>query len=187
MSSRYGRIAGALAAVLAAGLAGYSLRPVRTAATVPARQPTEIRTQVIRRTVHVVRHSRPPHGPASSPPGTRPAAPYASSGARAVATRASAHRTGGGAPSVPAGTAVVTTRTSASRSAPAGSVVGGSGSAAAPVTTRTSAGHSVAGSTGGSRPVTTRSSSHGGGPGPVTTRNSGGGGERGDGGDGGGD
>ena len=58
------RIIGAVAALLAAGLAGFSLRSQQqhTVTTVAARNPAaDVRTQVIRRTIHIVRHQHPRH------------------------------------------------------------------------------------------------------------------------------
>ncbi|MFZ1155095.1 MAG: hypothetical protein WAN93_09345, partial [Solirubrobacteraceae bacterium] len=57
----------ALASALAAGaLAAFALRPSTTSTTGSAvhaqPQAAEVRTQVIRRTVHIVRHERPPRG-----------------------------------------------------------------------------------------------------------------------------
>ena len=63
MRRTYGRIASALAAVLAAGVAGFSLRPTpRTVTTLATRGPTEVHTQVVRRTIHIVRHRGDRHG-----------------------------------------------------------------------------------------------------------------------------
>jgi len=55
MPKRHGRILGSLAAILAAGLAGFSLRPSPQPVTaVASRNPAEVKTQVIRRTIHIV-------------------------------------------------------------------------------------------------------------------------------------
>ena len=184
------RLVGAVAALLAAGLAGFSLRSSPNSPTaVSARNPApDVRTQVIRRTVHIVRHQRSGqgagrHGGASAIGGSVGGVGVAP--ASSVRTHTSGSHTIGAAGTVAGGTASVTTRTSASHSA--GSPVAGSGSPSAPVTTRTSASHSVgssgsgSGSTGGR--VTTRTSSHGStssGSGRVVTRSSGGdGGDRG--------
>ena len=71
MRKTHGRILGSLAAVLAAGLAGFSLRPSpRPVTTVASRNPAETRTQVIRKTIHIVRHQGP--GPAAGPLSGRP-------------------------------------------------------------------------------------------------------------------
>jgi hypothetical protein len=188
MGRRQTRIIGAAAALLAAGMAGFSLRPGEQPATVAARNPAaDVRTEVIRRTVHIVRHTHARHATAPRgrvsatvpSPGSRPVSP--------VRTSASKSRAGGSAGTVTAATAV-TTRTSASH-ALANSSPGGRAPAGAPIATRTSShGSSPAGAPSqGTAPVTTRTSSHGSVPGsggPVRTRTSGGG-ERGDGGEGG--
>lgn len=43
------------------GLAGMAVRPEHAATADPAAAPVEVRTQVIRRTVRIVRHARPRH------------------------------------------------------------------------------------------------------------------------------
>ena len=141
------RLVGAVAALLAAGLAGFSLRSSPNSPTaVAARNPApDVRTQVIRRTVHIVRHQRSGQGAGLHGGG---ASAIGGSGggvgvapASSVRTHASGSHAIGSAGTVAGGTASVTTRTSASHSA--GSPVAGSGSPSAPVTTRTSASHSA--------------------------------------------
>lgn len=191
MGRTHTRFIGAVAALLAAGLAGFSLRSQqRSVSTVAARNPApDVRTQVIRRTIHITRHEHARHGMGPSGGGSRLGRRGASPAASAVHTGASgSHRVGSGT-TVSASGAAVTTRTSAPHS-PASAAVSG-----APVATRTSTSHGGSGSTTGSGssggPVTTRTSSHGSGgsttgSGHVTTRSSGGhGGDGSDGGDGG--
>jgi hypothetical protein len=172
MRRTYTRLIAGAAAIGAGALAAFALRgPSTTATPVAARNPAvEVRTVVIRRTIHIVKHEHA----AGASPGHGRASTSAVAGVAVARTRVSgSHRAA-------SGTAVaggVSTRTSGSHSA-----VGGA--TGAPVTTRTS---SHGGSSGGSRsPVTTRTSAGSGGSGkPVATRSSGGNG--GDGGDGGGD
>lgn len=156
MRRTHTRIAGAIAALLAAAVAGFSLRPTPKATTVLAARPAEVKTQVIHRTIHIVRHK---HAPAQH-------------GAAGTARAPGAGTSGGSAPAYASGAPVVT---GASHHSSASTSSGA-------LTTRTSAGH---GSSSSSGSVTTRSSRGGGGAGGVTTRSSGGG-EHGDGGDGGG-
>src|SRR5437764_15125738 len=59
MRSRHSRTLAVALAVAAGGLAAFALRPAAAAptATLAARNPAvEVRTQVIRRTIHVIRH-----------------------------------------------------------------------------------------------------------------------------------
>jgi hypothetical protein len=174
MRKTHGRILGSLAAVLAAGLAGFSLRPApRPVTTVASRNPAEVRTQVIRKTIHIVRHQGAGHadrrrnGPGAGGGPT-------SSARRSVRTGASRSQVAGAS-----GTAIgsaVTTRTSASHAVSAGSAGSAVTASGAPVTTRTSASHGSAstspagGSGAAGRPVTTRTSGG----------TAGGGGEKGD-------
>jgi hypothetical protein len=192
------RILAAVTAVLAAGVAGYALRtPQQSAATLAARNPpAEVKTQVIRKTIHIVRH---PHARAGTGPGVHGRVYVAgAAGAKAYSTAvhtgaSRSHLTGstGSTGTGAVGSAPVSTRTSshgATSSAPAAS--SGSTPTSRPVTTRTST-HGTTGASSGSsaptsRPVTTRTSTHGttGSSGaPVTTRTSKGG----EGGDGGND
>src|SRR5690349_17670605 len=69
MQTNHTRTAGAVVAVIAAAGVGYSLRPSAQQAALAARDPAvEVRTVVIRRTIHIVRHerTRPPVHPAGS-------------------------------------------------------------------------------------------------------------------------
>jgi hypothetical protein len=177
------RTVAATAAVAAAGLAALSLRPTpHPTATLAARNPAvEVRTEVIRRTIHVSgrRHLR------SAQVGAPPRAHGGPShgGAPAAHTRSSA---GHHAPATTSAGTTVATRTSPGHGA-AGTSAGTTSPASHPVTTRTSPGHSAAGTSAGttspaSHPVTTRTSpghASGGGSGsgssgaPVTTRSSG--------------
>jgi hypothetical protein len=198
MRRTHTRFIGAMAAIVAAGLAGYSLRPSPGAtATVAARNPAaEVKTQVIRRTIHIVRHERRRHAP------TPHAGPFAvpaggSRAARRVRTGASAsHGAGSPGRAGASGTAAVATRTSPSHASPGAAPSSPATAGTAPVTTRTSPSHASPGTASGSpatapKPVTTRTSaSHGtpsgtakGGSGSVTTRTSGAGGADREGGD----
>jgi hypothetical protein len=177
MRKTHTRMAGAVAALLAAGLAGFSLRSApRSSASLAARAPSAaVTTQVIRRTIHIVRHER-----ARSRSGVRPGSVPARSGAavstaRSIHTGASGSLHPGSSGTVVSAGGVVTTRTSPSHaSAPTAS-----GSAGAPVTTRTSPSHAAtsSGPAPTSSPVTTRTSPHGSsgasGTKHVTTRSSG--------------
>ena len=193
MRTRQTRLAGAAAAVVAAGLAGYSLRPVgHPASTLASRNPAaEIRTQVIRRTVHVVHHTPDrAHGRARG--GAIITGGHGGPVANSVRTTASRSRAAGStAPAVGGQGAAVTTRASASHATASTSAPGGAVAGSAPVTTRTSPGHASVpatspgqGPTTSGAPVTTRASQHGpaGGPSgrgsgsagaPIRTRSSG--------------
>ncbi|HLM85769.1 MAG TPA: hypothetical protein VK272_06240 [Solirubrobacteraceae bacterium] len=149
----------ALTAVLASGLlAAYTLRPgsAATGRSTRAQQPAvEVRTQVIRRTVHVVRHERPPRGR-----GTRGAS-AATTGAVAVASTGSVPRTSSSGSRAPSSGAAVSTPAPRTRTSGAGTgVAPSSGSSPAPVRTRTSGG-----STAGPGKSTVRTRTSGGGEG----------------------
>ena len=75
MRKTHTRFVGAVAALLAAGLAGFSLRSQqRSVSAVAARNPApDVRTQVIRRTIHITRHEHAHHG--MGPSGGRPLRP----------------------------------------------------------------------------------------------------------------
>lgn len=157
---KHTRLAGAAAAVLAAGLAGYSLRPSNQSANlVAARNPAaEVRTQVIRRTIHIVKHERSGQGGRHVRTLVASGGGLRTGGGRPVSTGASHHS----AAAVGSGAAApVVTRTS---SHPVSSAsTGAPASSGAPVTTRTSTHSSGSGSSGSSsKPVTTRTSSGGG-------------------------
>lgn len=149
------RIASLTAALAAGALAAFALRPgPRTTgtATSAGTQVAEVRTQVIRRTIHVVHHERPPRPRTSLHRGAGPASAVGATGS-AVAPRSA---TSGATRSAPVGSgpAPVRSRTSGS----------GSGSSSSPHT---------------SGQVRTRSSGAAGGGGagtPVRTKTSGGGG-----------
>jgi hypothetical protein len=197
MRKTHTRIAAGVMAIFAAVLAGFALRPTpQSAVTLAARNPAvEVRTVVIRRTIHVTHHAQKLLGRRTIQPTRGGVAGAAGGHGRYLAathTGASgAHRTTSGYSASPA---APSTRSSGSHAsaAPAGS---SSGSSARPVSTRTSGSHASGSSSSGSsssgaaKPVTTRTSgshsgasSSGGSGHPVTTRTSGGGGERGDGG-----
>jgi hypothetical protein len=156
MRRSHSRVAATVLAAAAGGLAAFALRPAAgtTTATLAARNPAvEVRTQVIRRTIHVIRHE----------PGA------ALRGARGPSLRA-VNRSG---PTPPR----VRTAASGAHRASTGPVAG----ASVPVSTHSSGPHGGSTSPSPSHPVTTRSSSgpHGGSTSPspshpVTTRSSGG-------------
>lgn len=145
MQKKYARGLAAVAALLAGGLAAFALRPSSTpTTTLAARNPAvEVRTQVIRRTIHIG------HAPGASVHSSgatvrsvaRPRT--GTSGAHSAASTAVATRTSGSPAATGAGAPI--TRTSGSAAPAAG----------APARTRTSGG-----ATSG-RPVT-RSSGGGG-------------------------
>ncbi len=173
MRLRYSRAVAAVTAIAAGLLAAFALRPSSSpsTATLAARNPAvEVRTQVIRRTVHVIRHEpgaglKGAHGANGMVVGGHRSAGSAGYGGTAasaagVATRTSGSHAAGVSSAVSAGSgAPVTTRTSGSHaSAPT------SASAGAPVSTRTSGSHgSSAGGSSSGRPVTRSSGAHGGG------------------------
>jgi hypothetical protein len=185
MRKTHTRIVGAVAALLAAALAGFSLRSQPKSVSLAARSPAPaVATQVIRRTIHIVRHEHPRSAGTSRPGALAQGGRGPRGSARSIHTGASGSR-GAGAPggAVSAGGAAVTTRTSPSH-ASTSSAPSGSAPTGAPVTTRTSPGHATTGSTpSGSAPTgarpTTRTSPHGAGGStssgrPVATRSSGG-------------
>jgi hypothetical protein len=161
MQRRHSRAAAAASAIAAGALAAFALRPSHgtTASAVAARSPAvEVRTQVIRRTIHIVRHENPaglprPRTPSAAARGGAGATRVASPAGPTLATRTSgSHATGSGVTGGPS--APVSTRSSGSTGAPPGA----SGPSGRPVSTRSS------GSTGGSssRPVTrTSGAGHG--------------------------
>jgi hypothetical protein len=167
MRRRSTRAAAAVTALVAGGLAVFALRPTptKTATLAAANQPAEVRTVVIRRTVHIVKH-HPIAGAGSSIRGgaghgatvhTGPSGShgYASAAAGAVSTHVSGSHTIAGS----SATSSVVTRTSPGH----GGSGSGTGSSSAPVTSRTTphgGSHSGSGSSGG--PVTSRTTPHGG-------------------------
>jgi len=166
MQTNHTRAAGAFAAVVAAAAVGYTLRPSSQPAALAERNPAvEVKTVVIRRTIHIVRHERmrPPVRPASTGPATagRPLSRPAGQPVVASAVRTStSHHAGSVQPASSQPTAAAAplkTTTSKHATAPTQSTTGG-GTPSAPVTTRTSR----SGSTGGTaKPVTTRTSGKG--------------------------
>jgi len=170
MRTRYSRTIATATALATGGLAVYALRPPQTvpAVTAASRNPAVVvRTQVIRRTIRIIRHE--PGAVHPLPKITRAAV-----GASAPRARTSGSHS---SPAVASG-APVSTRTSGSH-ASTGTPVG----SGAPVSTRTSGSH-AASSTGPH--VTTRTSgSHASSGTHVTTRTSGSKGGEHEGGDGG--
>jgi hypothetical protein len=151
MARKHSRIAAVVTALLAGGLAAYALRPApgTATATLAARNPAvEVRTQVIRRTIHVIRHE-----PGARLPGPRGSSVVAVGAHRhghvATAASGSHHSTSG------ARSAAVATRVSGSHS-PSSTGSAGSG---APVSTRASGSHSASSSGSAGRPVTRSSGS----------------------------
>lgn len=162
MKKTHSRVLAAVTALVAGGLAAFALRPAQAPSSqaLASRNPAvEVRTQVIRRTIHVKRH--------------QPAAGAGSHLSSALAAQARGPARSGASGSHAAGAVAgaVATRTSGSHAV----AVTGSG---APVT-RTSGASGAA--TGAGTAVRTRTSGAGGTAGRPTTRSSGGG-ERGDGG-----
>jgi hypothetical protein len=181
MRRRHSRIAAIVLAAAAGGLAAFALKPAAgtSTATLAARNPAvEVRTQVIRRTVHVIRHE-----PGAALRGSRGPSAVVVAGARpghARTAASGAHRATAGT-----GVAAVATRASGGHRTSTGQPTGSS----VPVTTHSSGSHGGSAPTPATHPVTTRSSgSHGGSSGPSSsrpvTRSSGGGKHGGDGGDG---
>lgn len=124
------RIAAAATTFAAGVLAAFALRPATSStssATVSRPQAAEVRTQVIRRTVHIVRHERPPRARGGA--GTS-----AARSTSAVRTRTSG-TAAAGEPSRRGSVAPVRTRTSGGGSPAAGGSGGGKA-----VRTRTSGG-----------------------------------------------
>ncbi len=130
-------IAGAITLVALGALTTFALRPVAKPA--PAALPVEVRTQVVRRTVWIVKHEKPtqPHRSrtpaAGAPPhpgttaGSTTAAATTGTAAIASAPRTTASRARTTAIAAPAATGVSTARPSTS-----------AGSSVAPVTTHSS-------------------------------------------------
>src|SRR5579862_4248924 len=112
MQPRHTRIAGAVAALIAAGSVANALRPGSQQSRALAERQTavEVRTQVIRRTIHVVKHESAPHGPPQQTANAQASPTTVSRAASPLRTTASSHA----AVTHPAvsGTAPVTTRTS---------------------------------------------------------------------------
>jgi len=158
------RIAAAATTFAAGVLAAFALRPATSSTsstTVSRPQAAEVRTQVIRRTVHIVRHERPP----------RPRGGAGTSGARSTSAATSI----GGTPSAPrtrvSGASAVVAPTSATAGTPVRTRTSGTAAAGepsrrgsvAPVRTRTSgSGSPAAGGSGGGKTVRTRTSGGGG-------------------------
>jgi hypothetical protein len=175
MRRKYSRIVAIAMAAVAGGLAAFALRPAAgtSTATLAARNPAvEVRTQVIRRTIHVIRHES-----GAELRGARgsSALVIAGHGGKARATSSGGHRT-----AHTAGTATVASRASGVH----GTNGGQSTASAAPVATRSSGSHITSSAPASqSHPVSTRSSgSHMTSPGassgtssrrPVSTRASG--------------
>jgi hypothetical protein len=147
MRTKYSRIAAVVLALTAGGLAAFALRPAAgsSTGTLAARNPAvEVRTQVIRRTIHVIRHE-----PGASLRGSRRSTALFGAGHGAART----HASGGHGSSRVAGTAsaaAVATRAS-------GTHVTGTGRSsppAGPVTTRSSGSHGSTSTGTSARPVT---------------------------------
>jgi hypothetical protein len=206
MRRKYSRLVAIVTAALAGGLAAFALRPATgtSTATLAARNPAiEVRTQVIRRTIHVIRHEPGAalratrgrggiyvagHGHArTAASGKHGTTHGAGASAAAVATRASGAHSSGSVNASSAAGAPVATRSSGSHGASSAPAAAQSH----PVTTRSSGSHSGSSAPAASHPVTTRSSgSHSGSAGgsssarPVTRSSGGGHGHGEDGGDG---
>lgn len=150
MRSRHSRTLAVALAVAAGGLAAFALRPAASTstATLAARNPAvEVRTQVIRRTIHVIRHE-----PGAGLRGPRASSPIVVSGrghGHARTGASGAHRS-----SAAANGAAVATRASGGHGAAAGHVTG----TGAPVGTRTSGSRGSSAPARAGRSVSTRTS-----------------------------
>jgi hypothetical protein len=144
MARTHTRLIGAVAALIAAGLAGFSLRSQQaTLTTIAARNPTtDVRTQVIRRTIHITRHEHARHGIGPSAGTSGVSTRRAIRGPSPVHTGASGSHTVGAGTTGSAASAAVTTRASTHGS-------GASTNASGGVTTRSSGGHGGEGGDGG--------------------------------------
>lgn len=194
MQTNHTRAAGAISALIAAGGVVYALRPgTQLAAAQADRNPAiEVRTVVIRHTIHIVRHERvrPPvvRAPATAGAARPPAGAQISATAGATLHTSSSHHASAGTVSPPvSGTAPLTTATSKHATSTTSSTPTATGQ---PPRTKTSSHSTGSGTQGTSAPVTTRTSAgHSGGSGKagtLTTRTSHGGDDDG-GGDGGSD
>jgi hypothetical protein len=167
MRVMHARLAGGAAAVVAAVLAGVSLRPTKQAQASAARQASvEVRTEVIHRTIRIVRHERGPAARAARGGGGRVRLVAAGGPSGVARTRASRWHHGSSSHAASAAGGAAVTRTSSTRHDTAVAHTAGShavGSSGA-VTTRTSKHHRTAASSG--------RASHGIG-GAVSTRTSG--------------
>ncbi len=179
MRTRHTRTAAAGAALACGVLAAVALRPSAHATqTLAARNPAvEVRTEVIRRTVHVSGRGRHGIAPIPGRAGTvgvaRPGAPHGAAtrtsrshagsspthSASPVATRSSPGHSSPGPP-VSSAAHPVSTRTSPGHASSGQPSSGGQPTSAShPVSTRTSPGHASSSGTGSSgRPVSTHSS-----------------------------
>jgi hypothetical protein len=171
MGRKHSRTAAVALAVAAGALAAFALRPAAgtTTATLAARNPAvEVRTQVIRRTIHVIRHEPGAALRGSRGPSSVVAAGHGPSHGRARTAASGGHRS----TSSPAAAAAVT-RASGAR----GQSTGHTSASVGPVVTHASGSHSSAPAPAG-HPVSTRTSgSHSSAPAPasrpVSTRTSG--------------
>ena len=179
MGRKNSRTAAIGIAAAAGALAAFALRPAAgtTTATLAARNPAvEVRTQVIRRTIHIIRHepgaalrgSRSPstvvvagrgpvagHARTAASGGHRSASSFAAATAVTRASGAHGQSTG----HTPASVTPVVTHASGSHSSAAAPAL-----ASHPVSTRTSGSHGTSSSGSSGRPVTRSSGGgHGGG------------------------
>jgi hypothetical protein len=176
MRRRHSRTAAVAVALAAGSLAAFALKPAAgtSTATLAARNPAvEVRTQVIRRTIHVIRHE-----PGAALRGSRGSSAIVVAGhaqkARARTAASAAHHL----PAHASATAAVTRTSGTHASSPAPAT-------SHPVSTRSSGTHAASPAPATSHPVSTRSSgSHSSSPTAASskpvTRSSGGGGKRGD-------
>lgn len=159
MRTAHARATAAIAAVAAGVIAGYELKPSQggrlSANAASAQPPAEVRTQVIHRTIHVVRHERlPGQGRRGGLRRTTAVAHYARTGA-----------SGSHLASATTGAAGVSTRTS-------GANIGSGAAGAVPVRTHASGAASAPGTSRGGT-VRTHTSGAAAGGGTVKTRTSG--------------
>lgn len=155
MKNARAKVATGFTVVLLGGLTGVALSQGGSAPSKPVADKPIVHTKVIRRTIHVTKHAKPKHPPATSP--LKPGSAGTSAGGAYVATGSS-----GGSGAEGESTSVYT-----------GTSGGGSGTETAPVSTGSSGG---GGGGGGNAPVSTGSSGGGSESAPVATGTSGGGG-----------
>ncbi|MGB0094266.1 MAG: hypothetical protein WBP81_17270, partial [Solirubrobacteraceae bacterium] len=99
------RIVAAVTAIAAGGLAAYALRPSdNPGVALASRNPVEVRTQVIRRTIHVIRHDSAGHSPSPRRAIATGAPGHGAKGAIATGASGSHSASGPGGQSAPVAT-----------------------------------------------------------------------------------
>lgn len=156
------KLAGAVTLVALGAGAAIALRPAPGPTRLAGREQrpvVRVETQVIRRTIHVIKHRKPPHPAVGAPPSRAAGAGAAAPAAPAAAIRTSTSGSGrpGSGTAVPAAPVrSVRTRTSG---APAPAARRPSSRASAPVRTRTSG--ASQGPSKSAAPIRTRTSGSG--------------------------